>query len=85
MKTGIIRDIDKLGRVVIPKEMRKRMNMDDENGNKKIEVEIYTDGDKVIVKRHIAACALCGNTENLVEFKEKTVCKNCIEELNNIK
>lgn len=78
MKTGIIRDIDKLGRVVIPKEMRKLLRMDDENGQKKVQVEIFTDGDQIIIKKAAPSCIICGSSKNLNNIKDKFICEDCL-------
>ena len=45
---GIIRRIDDLGRIVIPKELRKKLKI-----NEGDEVQIYTQDDEVILKKHI--------------------------------
>ena len=74
--TGIIRNIDELGRIVVPKEIRRKLGID-----KNDPVEIYVEGDKIILMKYHPVCHFCGNTENLSEFKTKTICKNCVEEL----
>lgn len=74
--TGIIRRIDDLGRIVIPKEIR-RVN-DIVEGDP---MEIYTDEDgKVILKKYIPAnaCVVCGELDKTVEFKGKCICEKCI-------
>ena len=74
---GIVRKVDDLGRLVIPKELRKTMNI-----NKKDPMEIFVDGDKVILKKYEPACIFCGDAENTIEYEGKTVCERCIEEMN---
>ena len=78
--TGVIRPIDELGRVVLPIELRKSMNI-----KKKDLLEIFVEGSHIILKRHQDSCILCDSTENLVEYKNQTICKNCILTLNNKK
>ncbi len=73
--TGIVRKIDDLGRMVIPKELRRTMDID-----KKDPMEIYVEGDKIILKKYQPGCIFCGNVENTVEFKGKVVCDDCMEE-----
>lgn len=70
--------IDELGRVVIPKDIRKILGFE-----KDTPVEIYRDGDSVIVKRFEKnqTCVICGSNEDTVMFKDKCVCKMCIAEL----
>lgn len=74
--TGMLRQIDGLGRIVIPKEIRKNLDM-----NVKDEVEIYVEDDKIILKKHTKTCVFCGTTDNLVELNRKYVCTNCISEI----
>ena len=75
---GIVRNLDQLGRFVIPKETRKMLNL---NGGDP--VEIFTDGDKIIIKKYNPGCQCCGNMENIKEYKGIKICKKCLNELNN--
>ena len=75
---GIVRKMDQLGRLVIPKETRKMFNL-----NEGEPVEIFTDGDKIIIKKYNPGCQCCGNTENIKEYKGIKICKKCLNELNN--
>lgn len=74
--TGIIRNIDELGRIVIPKEMRTKMNIASSDP-----VEIYVDGDKIILTKYVDSCLFCGSDENLCSFKGKKICKTCVDEI----
>ncbi len=74
--TGIVRKIDDLGRIVLPKELRKTMNID-----KKDPMEIYIDEDSVILKKYQPACIFCGSAENTLEYKSKIVCRECLEKM----
>ena len=76
--TGIVRKLDPLGRLVIPKETRRLFNL---NGREP--VEIFTDGDKIIIKKYNPGCQCCGNMENVKEYKGIKICKKCLNELNN--
>jgi transcriptional pleiotropic regulator of transition state genes len=77
--TGIMRRVDKLGRIVIPKELREANNIFDNDP-----LEIFTDEDKIIlVKINLPAggsCAICGNTKQLYDFADKKICTRCIRE-----
>ena len=75
---GIVRNLDQLGRLVIPKETRKALNL---NGGDP--VEIFTDGDTIILKKYAQGCQCCGNMENIKEYKGIKICKKCLNELNN--
>lgn len=74
--TGITRRIDDLGRIVLPKELRKTLGI--EPGTP---IEIYTEEDTIILKKFENRCVLCGSTADVAEIKGKKVCKSCIEEL----
>lgn len=74
--TGIVRKIDDLGRIVLPKELRKTMNI-----NKKDPMEIYVDEDSVILKKYQPACIFCKSVENTIEYKNKIVCRDCLEKM----
>ena len=74
--TGIVRNIDELGRLVIPKELREKMDIPSGSS-----VEIYSEEDKIIIKKFYNGCALCGGTGELVEIKGKKICRSCIAEL----
>ena len=76
--TGIIRKVDELGRVVVPIELRNKLNI-----NVKDEVEIYVDGSSIILKKFEPNCIFCGNTKGLIEYKDKLICKKCLENINN--
>ena len=75
---GIVRKMDQLGRLVIPKETRKMFNL-----NEGEPVEIFTDGDKIIIKKYKPGCQCCRNMENIKEYKGIKICKKCLNELNN--
>ena len=74
--TGIVRNIDELGRVVVPKEIRRKLGIANTDP-----VEIYTEGDKIILTKYIPVCHFCGGSEGLTEFKEKNICSQCIKDL----
>ncbi len=74
--TGIVRKIDDLGRMVIPIELRKTMDI-----NKKDPMEIFVDEDKIILKKYEPACIFCGNADNTIDFKGKTICEECMKNM----
>ncbi|MBQ8264236.1 MAG: AbrB/MazE/SpoVT family DNA-binding domain-containing protein [Oscillospiraceae bacterium] len=74
--TGIVRKLDELGRIVLPIEMRRTFNLAEKDA-----VEIYVEGDSIILKKHQPNCILCGEAKNLVEYKGKLVCKSCVKSL----
>ncbi len=74
--SGIIRNIDELGRIVVPKEMRKMLGI-----NNSDPVEIFSEGDKIILKKFREDCLFCGSDKELSEFRGKKICVSCLNEL----
>ena len=77
--TGIIRKVDELERVVIPIEIRNKFNIVEKDP-----IEIYVDESSIVLKKYEPNCIFCGETNNLVEYKGKLVCKKCSEKLNSL-
>ena len=73
---GIIRKVDTLGRVVIPQSLRS--SMDIKCGDL---VEMFREGDRLVMQKFACSCVFCGETQNLMTFMEKTVCRDCIAKL----
>lgn len=71
--TGIVRRMDDLGRVVIPKELRRVHGI--EEGDP---LEYFVEDDKIIILKYQPGCLFCGNTESLHLFHGKQICKGCI-------
>lgn len=76
--TGIVRNIDDLGRIVIPKELRTAMNM-----GEGAPVELFVEGDSLIMRRVYKGCHFCGADNDLHELRGKHICSSCLEFLNN--
>lgn len=74
--TGIVRKVDELGRIVIPKELRRMFNI-----KEKDQLEIYVEEDKIVLKKLENSCIFCKATENLTEYKDKFICSDCLNEL----
>lgn len=72
--TGIVRKLDELGRIVLPIEIRKTMDIKDRDG-----VEIFIEDNKIILKKHVPACIFCGSVDNVTYIKEKLICKDCFD------
>lgn len=70
---GVVRKLDQLGRIVIPKELRKKysINVDDD-------IEILVDSDTIILQKFVPRCVFCQNpSETIRVFKEKHICRDC--------
>ena len=78
--TGIVRAVDELGRIVLPKELRQSMDLDGKGAS----VEIFTDGDKIVLKKYQPSCIFCGNADNVVFFGGKRVCRACIDQIKSV-
>lgn len=76
--TGIVRKVDELGRVVIPIELRRTLNIEEKDA-----LEIYVDAEHIILKKYQPACLFCENARDVVEYKGKKICKSCLAELAN--
>lgn len=77
MKTsGIVRCMDELGRIVIPKEIRKILDI-----NLGDAIEITLDDDKIILSKRISSCIFCQSKEDLALFENKAICKTCINRI----
>ena len=74
--TGIVRKVDELGRIVLPIELRRTLNIAEKDA-----IEIYVDGSSIILKKYEPTCGFCGNARNISTFREKNVCANCLKEL----
>ncbi len=74
--TGIVRKVDELGRVVIPIELRRTLNIAEKDA-----LEIYVDGEHIILKKYEPACIFCGDARNVENYKGKNICRNCLEEV----
>ena len=74
--TGVVRKVDPLGRIVIPKEVRKIFEI--EEGT---DLEIYTSENTIVLKKYDpqCKCIFCGDGKFVIEFKGKKICTNCIE------
>ncbi|MDO4567253.1 MAG: AbrB/MazE/SpoVT family DNA-binding domain-containing protein [Oscillospiraceae bacterium] len=75
---GIVREIDKLGRIVIPVEYRAQLGI--ASGDP---VEISAEKDRIIIKRYTPSCVFCKSERSTREFMGRSVCENCLKKLKN--
>ena len=73
---GIVRGLDSLGRVVLPIELRRSLDLGEHD-----RVEILAEGDRLILKKYAPNCLFCGGSRELKEYRGKFVCAGCIEKL----
>jgi len=74
--TGIVRKVDELGRIVIPIELRRTLDI-----NIKDSLEIFVEENTIILKKYEPACIFCGESRNVIEYKSKKVCPSCLKEI----
>lgn len=74
---GIVRRIDHVGRIVLPKELRRLFNLVDNEDA----LEIFVEDDKIILKKYEPACIFCNNADHVVDYMGKKVCKDCIAKM----
>lgn len=74
--TGIVRKVDELGRIVIPIELRRTLDI-----GIKDSLEIYVEDEQIILKKYSPACAFCANASGITVFKGKNVCADCLKDL----
>jgi len=74
--TGIIRRIDDLGRIVLPAELRRSMDIGDKEN-----MEIFVDGSNIVLKKYRPSCIFCDSFQDISIFKGKTICARCLRQL----
>lgn len=73
---GIVRKVDELGRVVIPVELRRSLNI-----NEKDALEIFTEDDTIILRNYNPLCYICGDSKDIKTFKNKKICSDCVDKI----
>lgn len=74
--TGVVRKLDDLGRIVIPIELRRTMDISLHDT-----LEIFVEDEKIVLKKYHPACIFCNDARDVVPYKDKLVCKRCLEEM----
>ena len=74
--TGIVRKVDSLGRVVLPIELRRTLDVSEKDA-----LEIFVEGNSVVLKKYEPTCVFCGNGNNVTQFKGKNICGGCRKEI----
>lgn len=77
--TGVVRKLDQLGRIVLPKELRRTLDIAEKDA-----LEFYVDGEQIILKKYEPACVFCGDAREVVNYRGKNICKKCLEEMKSI-
>lgn len=74
--TGIVRRVDELGRIVLPIELRRTLGIDVKDA-----LEIFVDGNQIVLNKYEPACIFCNSANDIVNFKGKNICRQCLKEL----
>ena len=74
--TGIVRPVDGLGRIVLPIEMRRTLDIAEKDA-----LEIYVEGSAIVLKKFRPACVFCDSVRDVSVFKGKNLCGKCLREL----
>ncbi len=77
--TGIVRKVDELGRIVLPIELRRTLDIAEKDS-----LEIYMDGSSVVLKKYQPACIFCDDSRDVLNIKNKNICPKCIKQLKEI-
>lgn len=74
--TGIIRKVDDLGRIVLPIELRRMLDIAERD-----EIEIFMEGDRIILQKYEPACIFCSSSHSLIAYNGKNVCRDCVQNM----
>lgn len=77
--TGVVRKVDKLGRIVFPIELRRTLDIAEDDP-----MEIYVEGELIILKKYEPTCIFCGEGKNVSNYKGKNICKSCLAQIKDI-
>ncbi|MCY1714788.1 AbrB/MazE/SpoVT family DNA-binding domain-containing protein [Caproiciproducens galactitolivorans] len=76
MEARIVRRVDKLGRIVMPKELRSSLDIKTND-----ELEFFLDDEQFIIRKRKSACEFCARTEDVLDFEGHKICRKCIEKM----
>lgn len=74
--TGIVRKLDQLGRIVIPKELRTTFDLKETDP-----IEIFVEGEDIVLRKYQPACIFCNEATDITQFEGKNVCKKCLAKI----
>ena len=77
--TGIIRKVDELGRIVLPIELRRTLDIAERD-----ELEIYMDNDRIVLQKFEPSCVFCASSYGLVKYRGKNVCRECAQNMSKV-
>ena len=75
--TGIVRKVAELGRIVLPIALRRTLGIEEKD-----RIEIFVDGESIILRKYQPACIFCDNAKDIINYKGKNICPDCIRAMN---
>lgn len=75
--TGVVRKVDELGRIVLPIELRRTLGIEEKD-----RIEIFVDGESIILRKYQPGCIFCDNAKDIINYKGKNICPDCIRAMN---
>lgn len=75
---GIVRQIDALGRIVIPKELRRTLDISEGDS-----LELFMEDGMIVMRKYQPACIVCGSAKNVATYKGHNFCPDCIKDMAN--
>ncbi|MCL2023804.1 MAG: AbrB/MazE/SpoVT family DNA-binding domain-containing protein [Oscillospiraceae bacterium] len=76
---GIVRKLDDVGRIVVPKELRRLFQIENPNDS----VEIFTEEDRIILRKYQPSCIFCKSNSDLFVFSGQKICRDCAAKIGN--
>ena len=77
--TGVVRRVDELGRIVIPIELRRTLDIAEKDA-----LEIYVDGGQIVLRKYEPGCLFCGELKGVINYKGKIICRKCLDEMKEV-
>ena len=77
--TGVVRQLDALGRIVLPIELRRTLDI-----KTKDLLEILVEGGSIVLRKYEQNCQFCGSVRDLTSYKDKMICRHCLRELKSL-
>ena len=77
--TGIVRKVDELGRIVLPIELRRSLDIEVRDP-----LEICLEGDEIVLRKYETGCVFCGSRRGLTTYMGKHICSSCASKIKKI-
>ena len=78
--TGLVRRIDELGRIILPAEIRKQLDIKGRDS-----IEFFWYDNHLVLGKHEPVCTFCGGTDGIITFAGKNICKECRAKISKLK